>query len=386
MTDTPRGRLIELARLFTRLGLTAFGGPAAHIAIFHDEVVKRRQWITDEHFLDLLGAVNLIPGPNSTEMSMHIGHVRAGLAGLIVAGACFIAPAAILVTLIAAAYVAYGDLPAVGWLLYGIKPVIIAIMLQAITGLLRKAVKSSFLAVVGALTFALYFLGVNELALMFGAGFAVMLILNGARLMRDGQGGSAGGLLLLPLVAQTALDVIPVSLSTLFLTFLKIGGLLYGSGYVLLAFLRGDFVERLGWITNQQLLDAVAVGQFTPGPLFTTAAFVGYLVLGVPGAIVGTIGIFLPGFVFVALSNPLIPRLRRSKWFGALLDGVNIAALALMAAVIVELGREAVIDVFTLALAIIGAVLLLRFKLNSTWLVIGGALAGLASAALTGQL
>jgi chromate transporter len=287
-------------------------------------------------------------------------------------------------------YVAYGDVPAVGWLLYGIKPVIIAIMIQAIVGLLRKAARTAFLAVIGVLAFALYFAGADELALMFGLSLAVMLILNGRRLLRERAAPpSAFGLLALPLsvpaLAQ-AVESIPANLTTLFLTMLKIGAVLYGSGYVLLAFLRGDFVESLGWLTNQQLLDAVAVGQFTPGPLFTTAAFVGYIVLGVPGAVVATVGIFLPSFVFVAISSPLIPKMRRSLWFGALLDGLNVASLALMAAVTIELGRDALVDVYTVVLAIAAAVLLLRFKVNSTWLVIGGALAGVLSALVSGQL
>lgn len=388
--DDRRGRLLELARLFTRMGFTAFGGPAAHIAIFRDEVVTRRQWIDDAEFLDLLGATNLIPGPNSTEMTMHIGHVRAGLPGLVIAGLCFILPAAVMVTILAALYVAYGDMPAVGWLLYGIKPVIIAIMIQAIVGLLRKAARTAFLAVIGVLAFVLYFAGADELALMFGLALAVMVILNGRRLLRERAAPpSAFGLLALPLsvpaLAQ-AVESIPANLTTLFLTMLKIGAVLYGSGYVLLAFLRGDFVESLGWLTSQQLLDAVAVGQFTPGPLFTTAAFVGYVILGIPGSVAATVGIFLPSFIFVAISSPLIPRMRRSPWFGALLDGINVAALALMAAVTVELGRDALVDWYTVALALLSAVLLLRFKLNSTWLVIGGALAGLLSAAVTGQL
>jgi chromate transporter len=387
--DDRRGRLLELARLFTRMGLTSFGGPAAAIAIFRDEVVTRRQWLTDSEFLDLLGATNLIPGPNSTEMTMHIGHVRAGMPGLIVAGACFILPAALMVTALAALYVAYGDLPAVGWLLYGIKPVIIAIMIQAIVGLLRKAARTAFLAAIGVLAFALYFAGADELALMFGLALGVMLIQNGRRLLRERGAPAALGLLAMPLslpaLAQTV-EAVPATLTTLFLTMLKIGAVLYGSGYVLLAFLRGDFVESLGWLTNQQLLDAVAVGQFTPGPLFTTAAFVGYIVLGVPGAVVATVGIFLPSFVFVAISSPLIPKMRRSLWFGALLDGLNVASLALMAAVTIELGRDALVDVYTVVLAIAAAVLLLRFKVNSTWLVIGGALAGVLSALVSGQL
>ena len=367
--------LRELAGLFLRLGLTAFGGPAAHIAMMRDEVVARRKWLSDEEFLDLLGATNLIPGPNSTEMAIHIGRVRGGWRGLVVAGLCFILPAATIVLALAWLYVAYGTTPAAEWLLYGVKPVIIAIVVQALWGLGRGAVKRALLGAVGLAVIALYLLGYNELALLFGAGALVMLIAN---LRRLGRRGAAPALLLgLPgaLLAQAAT---PVSLGTLFLTFLKIGGLLYGSGYVLLAFLRNDFVERLGWLTDKQLLDAVAIGQVTPGPVFTTATFIGYILAGAPGALVATIGIFLPSFLFVALTNPLIPRLRRSPWMGAFLDGVNVAAVGLMVAVTWELGRAAIVDWLTAALALAAALLLVRFKVNSTWLIAGGAIAGLA--------
>jgi chromate transporter len=364
--------LREIAGLFLKLGLIAFGGPAAHIAMMRDEVVARRQWLSEEQFLDLLGATNLIPGPNSTEMAIHIGRVRGGWRGLVVAGLCFILPAAAIVLALAWLYVAYGATPAAEWLLYGVKPVIIAIVVQALWGLGRTAVKSLLLGAVGLAVIALYLLGYNELGLLFGAGALVMLVANLRRMGRPG----AALLLGLPgaLFAQTGA---PVSLGTLFLTFLKIGGLLYGSGYVLLAFLRNDFVERLGWLTDRQLLDAVAIGQVTPGPVFTTATFIGYIVAGVPGAAVATMGIFLPSFLFVALTNPLIPRLRRSPWMSAFLDGVNVAAVGLMLAVTWELGRAAIVDWLTAALALTAALLLVRFKVNSTWLIAGGAIAGL---------
>jgi chromate transporter len=290
-----------------------------------------------------------------------------------VAGLCFILPAAAIVLLLAWLYVAYGAMPAAEWLLYGVKPVIIAIVVQALWGLGRGAVKTPLLGAVGLAVIALYLLGYNELALLFGGGVLVMLLAN---LRRLGRPGAAPMLLLgLPgaLLAQAS---VPVSLGTLFLAFLKIGGLLYGSGYVLLAFLRNDFVERLGWLTDRQLLDAVAIGQVTPGPVFTTATFIGYIVAGLPGALVSTIGIFLPSFLFVALTNPLIPRLRRSPWMGAFLDGVNVAAVGLMVAVTWELGRAAIVDWLTATLALAAAVLLVRFKINSTWLIAGGAVAG----------
>jgi chromate transporter len=378
-TPAGPGALGEVARLALRLGFTAFGGPAAHIAMLRDEVVERRRWLSDAHFLDLLGATNLIPGPNSTEMFIHIGYQRAGWRGLIVGGLCFIMPAALITLALAWAYVAYGATPAATWLLYGIKPVIIAVVVQALWGLGRSAVKSWLLGLVGLATLSLYLLGFNEIALLLGGGALVMLIGNLRRLRDAKPGHGLGAALLLgapnALLAQAA--AVPISLTTLFLTFLKIGAVLYGSGYVLLAFLRNDFVERLGWLTNQQLLDAVAIGQVTPGPVFTTATFIGYIVAGTPGAVLATIGIFLPSFLFVALSNPLIPRLRRSPWMSAFLDGVNVASVGLMAAVTWELGRTAVVDWLTLALALVAAVLLLRFKVNSTWLIAGGAAAGI---------
>jgi chromate transporter len=400
----PSGRLREVAALFLRLGVTAFGGPAAHIAMMRDEVVKRRRWIGDERFLDLLGATNLIPGPNSTELAIHLGYVRAGWPGLVVAGTLFILPAFGIVLAVAWAYVAYGSLPAAQWLLYGIKPVIIAVVVQAIAGLARTALKGPVLAAVGLATLVLYLLGLNELVLLFG-GAALALLLEAARRRlprRSAPGGSGagGGSLLLAAppggrewgaalmgAQQTAAGAataaaVPFSYLQLLLSFLKIGAVLYGSGYVLLAFLQGEFVERLGWLTQQQLLDAVAIGQFTPGPVFTTATFVGYVLGGVPGAVLATVGIFLPSFVFVALSGPLVPRLREWPWTAPLLDGVNAAALGLMAAVTWELGRAAVVDWPTALLAGGAAVLLLRWRVNSTWLVLGGAAAGLAAHAL----
>ncbi|MBK9712122.1 MAG: chromate efflux transporter [Kouleothrix sp.] len=373
----PQGTLAEVALLALRLGFTAFGGPAAHIAMLRDEVVTRRKWLTDAHFLDLLGATNLIPGPNSTEMVIHVGQVRAGWRGMIAAGVCFIMPAALIVLALAWAYVELGALPAAAWLLYGIKPVIIAIVAQALWGLAKTAIKGPFLAAVGVAVLALYLLGFNELALLFGGGVLVMLVRNLGRLGR-GQGAAAA---LLPLGGAASLwlaqAAAPVSLGQLFWSFLKIGAVLYGSGYVLLAFVRNEFVVRLGWLTDRQLLDAIAIGQLTPGPVFTTATFVGYLVAGGPGAALATAGIFLPSFIFVAAVNPLIPLLRRSPWMGGFLDGVNVAALGLMAAVLWELGRAAIVDWLTALLAVVAAALLLRFKLNSAWLLLGGSLIAL---------
>ncbi len=364
-------RLTEVVALFLRLGFTAFGGPAAHVAIMHNEVVVRRKWLTNEEFLDLLGATNLVPGPNSTEMAIHIGYVRAGWSGLLLGGFCFVAPAVLIVLSLAWLYVRFGATPQAGWLLYGIKPVVIAIIAQALWTLGSKALKNKALALIGAIVFALYFLGVNEIALLFTGGLVFMLIANVRRLQ------NVNPAMMLPLsgllLAQTAT---PFSLPVLFLTFLKIGSVLYGSGYVLLAFLRADFVLRLGWLTDQQLLDAVAIGQVTPGPLFTAATFIGYLLGGTPGALLATLGIFLPSFIFVAISNPLIPKLRNSLWAGSLLDGVNASALGLMAAVTVQLGASALTDFFTILIAVISLILILRYKVNSTWLIAGGAIAG----------
>lgn len=371
--------LREVATLFLRLGVTAFGGPAAHIAMMHDEVVRRRKWLSEQHFLDLIGATNLIPGPNSTEMAIHISFLRGGWLGLLVGGVCFIAPAMLIVLALAWAYVQYGATPAAEWLLYGVKPVVIAVIVQALWNLGRRAIKDWLTGIVGLAVLVLYFLGANEIALLFGGGFVVMIVLN----LRRGHGMN-GVMLAAPLSALSlpALAATTFSLVTLFWTFLKIGAVLYGSGYVLLAFLRNDLVLRLGWLTDQQLLDAVAIGQVTPGPVFTTATFIGYILGGTPGALLATLGIFLPSFVYVAISNPLIPRVRNSPLVSGLLDGVNVAAVGLMAAVTWQLGRASIRDWLTALIALAAGALLLRFKVNTTWLIAGGALIGLLRAAM----
>ena len=372
-------RLREVAALFLRLSLTAFGGPAAHIAMMHDETVKRRKWLSEAGFLDLVGATNLIPGPNSTEMAIHLGYLRAGWPGLIVAGVSFIVPAALLVLLLASGYVRYGSTPQAGWLFYGVKPVIIAIILQALWSLGRTAVKSPLTGIVGLAVLGLSFAGVNEIALLFAGGLIVMLASGLRRLLRDPRAafliplGGLGGLLQ---------SFAPANLPFLFLTLLKIGAVLYGSGYVLLAYLRADLVVRAHLLTDHQLLDAVAIGQLTPGPVFTTATFIGYVLAGAPGAILATLGIFLPSFIFVAISNPLIPRMRSSPWVSGLLDGVTVASLALMAAVTWQLGRASLIDLPTVLIALLSLAALIRFKVNSTVLIVAGALIGV----LTSQL
>jgi chromate transporter len=374
----------EVARLFFRLGVIGFGGPAAHIAMMREEVVRRRRWVSDERFLDLLGMTNLIPGPNSTEMAIHLGYVRAGWPGLLLGGTCFIVPAVLIVLTLAWLYVRYGATPAATSALYGVIPVIIAVVVQAMWALGGAAVKGLLPAGLGVIVLVLSLVGVNELALLFGAG-AVLMLVRLARRPAVAAALVAAGIGL-PGVAlgQGAVAGAGVTLGTLFLTFLKIGATLYGSGYVLLAFLRNDFVHRLGWLSDRQLLDAIAVGQVTPGPVFTTATFVGYVLAGWTGAVLATVAIFLPSFVFVALSHPLLPRIRGSRGAGAFLDGVNVAALGLMAAVTWQLARNAITDWFTTALAVAAGVLLICGRVNSVWLIIGGAAAGLAYRLLAG--
>lgn len=375
-------RLAEIVRLFLRLGFTAFGGPAAHIAMLHDEAVVRRKWLSDNQFLDLLGATNLIPGPNSTEMVIHIGFVRAGGLGLLLAGICFITPAMLMVLALSWLYVQFNSTPQFQWVLYGIKPVIIAVILQALWLLGRKAI-TSWLAVglsIGLL--ALYILGLNELLLLLLGGCLCWLL----QTMREGIDLRKLPLWMpisLPLL-QTSLLSSPVSLVSIFLSFLKIGSVLYGSGYVLLAFLHSEFVVQSALLTEQQLIDAVAIGQLTPGPVFTTATFIGYLLAGLPGALAATAGIFLPAFIFVAISIPIIPRLRNNPTMSKLLDGVIIASLALMLSVAWDLGVAAIIDPITALLAVISAVLIFRYRVNTTWIILLGAIVGIIAGSLPG--
>jgi chromate transporter len=372
--------LAELSRLFLKLGMVAFGGPPAHIAMMEDEVVSRRQWLTREQFLDFLGATNLIPGPNSTEMAIHVGRVRAGWPGLLVAGASFILPSAVMVTALAWAYVRFGSLPEVTGVMYGVKPIVIALIVQAVFKLAKTAVKSTWLAAVGALAALATALGVDQLAVLAGGGLLTGIIY----WLRSGKRSSsvatflAGGTTLTGIGAGSIVAA-PFSLTALFLVFLKIGAILFGGGYVLIALIRSNLVAHLGWISERQLLDAIAMGQVTPGPLSTTATFIGFLLAGVPGAAIATIAIFLPAFFFVAISGPLVPRLRHSPLAGAVLDGVNVAALALIAVVTWQLFRAAVVDWATLVLAGLSFFLLLRYRINSVWLVLGGAAVGVAA-------
>ena len=365
------GRLRELIVVFGSLGLIGLGGPAAHIALMRREVVERRRWLTDAQLLDLIGITNLIPGPNSTEMAMHVGRLRAGGIGLVVAGLSFILPAAVIVLGLAWAYVAFGSTPTGEALLYGVKPVIVAIVAVALVAFARTALTTPMRFAVAAAVAILWVLGVNELVLLAAGALAVA----GTRLGTRHRWAAAG--VVLPAAGVAA----SVNLVTLAGVFLKAGALLYGSGYVLLAFLRGDLVERLGWLTDAQLLDAVAIGQVTPGPLFTTATFIGYVLAGIPGAAVATVAIFLPAFVFVALIGPLADRIRDRPLTAALLDGVNAAALGLMAAVSVQLGASALIDPLTVVLAAGAVALLLIGRVSSVALVAIGGLIGLAASA-----
>lgn len=374
--------LAEIAAVFLKLGTIALGGPAAHLAMMEEEFVRRRDWITEAEFLDRLATANLIPGPSSTEVAIFIGQLKRGWRGLIVAGVCFIIPAALIVTLIAWAYVRFGSLPKAQGILYAIKPVVVAVVVQALGRLSRTGVRTALLAMIALLSAALSLFGVSPVLVLVVAG----VLAAAASGMRNRLLSVAFAGFSKPFTRATAAAIaaaavgaaFPVTLTRLFLSFLKIGSVVFGSGYVLLAFLHSEFVEHLHWLTEQQLLDAVAVGQFTPGPVFTTATFIGYIVAGWSGAFVATAGIFLPGFVLVALSGPVIPRLRRSAIVAAALDGVVAGSLALMAIVTWQLGKASIVDWTTLALFAVSLVALLRFHVNSAWLIAAAALVGLA--------
>jgi chromate transporter len=359
--------LKEVAKLFFKLGSIAFGGPAAHIAMMEDEVVKKRKWMTNQQFLDLVGATNLIPGPNSTEMTMHCGYERAGWKGLIVAGACFVFPAVVITLVFAWLYQQYGQLPKVEPFVYGIKAAVIAIILGAVYRLGKKALKNVELGVLGTLTLIACLLGVNEILALLACGLLGLILF----FIRNSKNSLNS---LTPLVLlQVALA--PSTLKILWI-FFKVGALLYGSGYVLFAFLDAELVTT-GLLTRQELIDAVAVGQFTPGPVLSTATFIGWQLGGFWGAIAATIGIFLPSFFFVFLLNPYIPKMRKSNIFSAFLDGVNIAAVAVIVAVCVEMGKETLTDWRTILIAATSllCVFVLK-KMNSAFIVIGGALVG----------
>jgi chromate transporter len=379
-SDSPpsKASLSEIASYFLRLGLTAFGGPAAHIAMMHQQVVKQHKWMDEQQFLDLVGMANLIPGPTSTETAIYIAYRLAGWIGLVLGGVCFILPAMLIVLGLAWAYARFGTTGYAAWLFYGTKPVVIAIILQALWGLGKKAVKGPLTVLAGLAALGAYLLGVNVILVLFAGGLVVMLGENLRRL----RSIKASAVLPLAGLSLPAAIAIPFSLPLLFFTFLKIGAVLYGSGYVLLAFLRADFVIRLGWLSDRQLVDAITIGQVTPGPVFTTATFIGYLLGGLPGALLATLGIFLPSFFYVAISTPILPRIRNSPWTAAALDGVNVAALGLMAGVTLQLAQTAFVDTLTVGIALVSAFLLFRYQTNSTWLIAGGAAVGVLHAVL----
>ena len=379
-TASDRSSIGAIARIFFKLGIIAFGGPAAHIAMMEDEFVVRRKWIDRQHFLDLIGATNLIPGPNSTEMTMHVGYERGGWPGLIAAGGSFIFPAAVLTGTLGWLYVEYGTLPEVEPFLIGIKPAVMAVILGALWRLGKKAVKGWALVPIGVAVAAALFWGVGEIwALLVGGVLGMLWLLVVARLRSGNQAASwLVPLAALPVVAPLlqAAQQEPFSLWKLGLFFLKVGAILYGSGYVLIAFLEGGLVQDYGWLTEQQLLDAIAIGQFTPGPVLTTATFIGVVLGGLPGGIIATLGIFLPSFIFVAILNPIVPRLRKSPWTAAFLDAVNVSAVALMLVVTIQLGESVLTSWVPWVIFGLAAVGAFRFKLNAAYLVLGGAVLG----------
>lgn len=366
---TSKQTLLEIALLFFKLGCISFGGPAAHIAMMEDEVVKKRKWMTQEHFLDLVGATNLIPGPNSTEMTMHCGHERAGWKGLFVAGICFIFPAVIITSVFAWLYQKYGQLPEVEPFIYGIKPAVISIIIMAAFRLGKKAIKNTELAVLGIITLVACLFGINEIIALFGCGFLGLVLYY----FKKNTGTLKN---FIPLLLFQVTDPTKIETFKIFLIFLKVGAILYGSGYVLFAFLDTELVAN-GWLTRQALIDAVAVGQITPGPVLSTATFIGWQMNGIMGAIAATVGIFLPSFLFVLILNPLIPKMRKSKIIGAILDAVNVAAVVLIVAVCVEMAKDTLTDWRTILIGVVSLIIVLVFKkTNSAFIVLGGAIVG----------
>lgn len=383
-------RLGELARLFLKLGLLGFGGPNVHIAMMEDEVVNRREWLTRAQFIDLIGATNLIPGPNSTEMAIHIGYVYAGWLGLIVAGVSFILPAVLITVGLAWGYVKFGTIPQIAFLLYGIKPAVLGVIVDALWRLGKKAIKTSQLLMIAiAVILLVWFAHANEIIALLAGGIVGAIWLQSSP--RNPNSDESANLFVAVMTTGITLKAsatgiglvktIPVSIWQLGYSFLKIGGTLFGGGYVLLSLVQSEFVDGYGWLTQQQLLDAISIGQFTPGPILATATFIGYIIAGIPGAIVATIAIFLPSFIFVAATNPLIPHLRRSKWLAAFLDAVNVSALALMIVVTIQLAVATLVippqlDLLAVLIAIGSTILGIRFQVNSAWLILGGAVIG----------
>lgn len=368
-----KSNLKEIATLFLKLGIIGFGGPTVHIAMMQEEVVTKKKWLSEQHFLDLIGATNLIPGPNSTEMAIHIGHERAGWKGLIVAGLCFILPAVLITGFLGWLYKEYGQLPELKPFLYGIKPAIIAIILSAILPLAKKSLKTVSLAIMGSVVLLLSLLRYNEITLLFGSGlFALFLF----KLKNSSSKSKTNSWFPLAFFQVSKTALVTSTNLNLFLIFLKIGAILYGSGYVLFAFLDAELVSK-GLLTRTQLIDAIAVGQFTPGPVFSSVTFVGYQINGISGAIVATVGIFLPSFLFVALLNPLVKKMRNSKPFSVFLDAVNVASIAVIIAICFQMGIEVITDWRTILIAVLSILITFNFsKINSALIVLGGSLLG----------
>ena len=364
--------LKAIAKLFLKLGVIGFGGPAAHIAMMREEVVIKRKWLSEQHFLDLVGATNLIPGPNSTEMAIHIGHEKAGWKGLITAGLCFILPAVFITGFLAWLYRQYGQLPEVQPFVYGIKPAIIAIILGAIFPLAKKSIKSIELAIIGILVLICSLLNFSEIYLMFGAGFFALFLTS----VRSKKITNTNSIFPFTFLQITNAAILPVTNPNLFWIFLKIGAILYGSGYVLFAFLDTELVST-GLLSKQQLVDAIAIGQLTPGPVFSSVTFIGYQINGFTGAAVSTIAIFLPSFIFVALLNPIVKKMRNSKTFSTFLDAVNVASVAIIIAVCFDMGKVTITDWRTILIAVLSIAITFGYKkVNSAFIVLGGSLIG----------
>ncbi len=369
-----KGTLAEVAKVFFKMGCFAFGGPAAHIAMMEKEIIEKRKWMTHEHFLDLIGATNLIPGPNSTEMTMHCGHERAGSVGLFVAGICFIFPAILITGFFAWIYKEYGDLPNVEPFIYGIKPAVLAIILGAILKLGKKALKSFELGVLGALALTSALLGVNEIVALLGTGLLGVVYFQ----IKNAASNTKANWLPLILLQSPTLAASSIPTWKVFLTFLKVGSVLYGSGYVLFAYLDAELVTN-GWLTRQELIDAVAVGQFTPGPVLSTATFIGFQLNGFWGAIASTAGIFLPSFLFVLLLNPLVPKMRQSKILSYFLSSVNVAAVAVMVSVLFEMGRDTLVAIPAVIICALSLIVTFGFKkVSPIWIIIGASILGYA--------
>lgn len=345
----------EITRIFLKLGLIAFGGPAAHISMMDDEIIEKRKWISREKFVDFIGVTNLIPGPNSTEMVIYLGQQRGGVLGLFNAGISFIFPAMIISLIFAFLYLEYGNIPEVNSILWGIKPVTIAIVIKALYRLSKTVIKDKFVLIFGIIIGGVYFLGISEISLLFITGFIMMLIKNKYKMKNK---------------------FLSISSPLIFLIFLKIGAVLYGSGYVLLAFLEAEFVDKLGILTRAEIIDAVAIGQLKPGPIFTTATFIGYLLNGISGAILATIGIFVPSFLIVLILGPALEKVRNSTWLAGFLDGINIASLILMLGVSVKLATSSIVNIPTFLIFSISYILITKFKVNVVWVIILGGITG----------